>query len=296
VRKSFPPFLTPPDEYVIHGGWHLETAQGNSLLPSEMQHWDYQTVLRLSASVQILRSKVLEACDLETDTRLVLLVTAHSDHTRTERPVSCLDVPPEDTFDLAVRVDLPGAELGGVLTLQTSLVAAAPRPSSDLAPFESASVLWRTRHRTHLQGISAQFPTDAYDFTLTNPSYQHAGWELRLDTTDPDTRFMSAARLTLNTSHISIQELLSGADNDSTRQLERMLRWDVTRQMVLVGLSMDETRASDFDPEATSVAGVLRNVIAAVWPTMTPDEVHTRYRHDPSRIELDLQHHCKVLG
>ena len=296
MKRSFPPFLTPPDDCVLHGGWHLESAQGDSLLPSEMQHWDYQTVLRLSASVQISRSQVLEACDLEDSTHLVLLVTAHSDQTRTERPIACLDVPREEKFDLAVRVELPGTDLGGLLSLYTSLVAADPRPTSDLAPFESASTLWKTRHRTHLQGISAQFPTDASDFNLTHPSNPNAAWELRLDTTDPDARFMSAARLTLNTAHEAVQELLSGADNDSTRQLERMLRWDVTRQMTLRGLTLDETRTAEFDPEATSVAGVLRNVIAAVWPAMTADEVHHRYLNEPARTELDLQHHCRILG
>ena len=295
MRQSFPPFLTPAEDAVIHGGWRLDTPQGDLPLPNEMQHWDYQTTLKLSASVQILRSSILETCDLAEATSLVLLVTAQSDHTRTERTVACLDIPREPTFDLAVRIQLPGTELGGRLTLNTSLVAADPKPTSDLAPSDRASILWKVRHQTHLQGISAQFPTDASDFSVTHPLNKHAAWHLLIDTTDPDARFMSAARLTLNTRFPEIQNLLSGGNDDATKLLERTLRWDVTRQLVLSGLRLDEARQVEFNPDATTVAGVLRNAIAAVWPAMTTDQVHSRLINEPTRIELDLQHHCRIL-
>lgn len=296
MKRAFPPFLTPHDSCVVHGGWHMETPQGDAPLPAEVQHWDYQTVLRLTASVQVQRSEILSSCQLDVTTALVLLVTAHSDHTRTERPVARLDVPREERFDLAVRVELPGAELGGALTLNTALIAASPKALSDLAPSECASILWSARHRTHLQGISAQFPTDACDFSLTQPSRSSAAWVFQLDVSDPESRFLSAARLTLNNGHEAMRDLLSGGDTDFTLQLERTLRLDVTRQMVLRGLALPEVRSAEFDPEATSVAGVLRNVIAAVWPSMTADEVRGRLVSDPASFELDLQHHCKIVN
>ena len=88
--------------------------------------------------------------------------------------------------------------------------------------------------------------------------------------TDPDARFMSAARLTLNSGHPAIERLLNGAKDDGTEQLLRTLNWDVTRQMVQAALESDDVVGLDIDPEATTVAGVLRNLLGRIWPLESP--------------------------
>ena len=296
MRRSFPPFLTPPESCVMHGGWWISEQQEKIPLPNEMKHWDYQSILHLSSSVQIQRREVLQSCQLGEDSVLVVVVSAHSDHTRTEREVARLLIPREDRFDLAVQFELPGQALGGTLTLRTMLVAADPRPLSELAAAEPASILWSTSHRTHLQGLTAQFPTDAFDFSGADPVHARAAWRLRLDTSDTEARFLSAVRLTLNNAHESIRDLLNGVVSPSVQQIERSLKWDVTRQLVSAGLALSDVRALDFDADATTVAGVLRNVIAAVWPSSTADEVHKRMLSDPVSFELDIQHHCGLVN
>ena len=138
-------------------------------------------------------------------------------------------------FDLAVDIQLNGAALGGRLTLETLLVVTAPRPLDRLAPQHPGSIIWRDSSWTDLEGVGTQFPTDTLDFKAVGLD-PDAGWQFRIDLSDPEARFMSSARLTLNSGHAAIVRLLAGAKDEGTEQLLRTLNWDVTRQMVLRGL------------------------------------------------------------
>lgn len=296
MKVPVAPFLIAPEDGVRHGGWQLSTPEGDTPLPAELSHWDYQTTLDLSAAVFVDRHAIAMACGLEIDSGLKILVTAHSDFTRTEQRVCALEIPKQHTFDLAVRVELAGDQLGGRLTLRTFLVVTDPRPVSELAPSHAGSIVWRAQQRTHLQGIGAQFPTDASDFSITRPSQPDSAWELRVEMSDLDARFISAARLTLNSACLPVQHLLEGRLDAQTDQLRRTLRWDVTRQLVDLALGSEDVITAEFDPDATSVGGVLRNVLARVWPQESPITIRSWWNDDPSRVELQLQSHCGLVG
>lgn len=294
MRVPVVPFLTPPESAISHGGWLLTTVNGDIELPAEMSHWDYQTVLELSAPVAIDRRTVTEACQLSWESGLAVLVMARSSHTNTEIVASRLEVPLSDNFDLAIEISLEGRELGGRLTLETLLVTTNPNPTGSLAPRHAGSILWRKSHWTDLEGIGAQFPTDTVDFAQTGRDTR-AGWELRIELGDPDASFMSAARLTLNSGHPAIAKLLRGEKDEGTYQLLRTLNWDITRQMVRLALKSEEVTILEVDPEALSVAGILRNLLASIWPLQSVITLRHWFEHDPSRIEVHLQHHCGLL-
>jgi hypothetical protein len=294
MRIPIVPFLTPPLDAVSHGGWFLATADGDIALPKEIAHWDYQTILELAAPISVNRRMVTEGCSLEWESGLSVLVMARSSHTNAEFVAKRLEVPARDTFDLAVELKLGGALLGGRLTLETLLVATDPRPEGPLAPNQPGSILWRTRHWTDVEGVGAQFPTDTADFATTGRDVR-AGWELRVDLSDPEARFMSAARLTLNSGHSAIAKMLRGEKDDRTDQLLRTLNWDVTRQMVFLALVTEEISSLDVDPEAVSVAGVMRNLLAAIWPLESVVTLQRWKVVEPSRLELRIQHHCGLL-
>jgi hypothetical protein len=294
MRVPIVPFLTPPDTAISHGGWFLATADGDVVLPNEMPHWDYQTILKLAAPVSVDRRAVTEACQLDWDSGLAVLIMARSSHTNAEVVAARLDVPLSENFDLAVEFSLSGYELGGRLTLETLLVSTAPKPLSLLAPQHRGSVLWRRTHWTDLEGVGAQFPTDTLDFTQTGRDAR-AGWEFRIDLSDPEARFLSTARLTLNSGHPAVSRLLRGQKDEGTDQLLRTLHWDITRQMVALALQNDEVAVLDVDPDATSVAGVLRNLVATIWPLESVVTLRQWAENEPSRIEVHLQHHCGLL-
>ena len=113
--------------------------------------------------------------------------------------------------------------------------------------------MWRPSRWTDLEGVGAQFPTDTVNFSETGRD-PRAGWELRVDLTDPDARFMSAARLTLNSGNAAISRMLKGEKDDRTDQLLRTLNWDVTRQLVFLGLETEEVTSLEVDSDALSVA------------------------------------------
>jgi hypothetical protein len=294
VRVPIPPFLVPPRSAISHGGWHLNTVEGDTALPRELPHWDYQTLLELAAPVSVDRKVVTRACEIAWDSGLDLLVMARSSHTKAEIVAQRLEVPDRDRFDLAVELALLGAELGGRLTLETLLVATDPKPLGPLAAQQPGSILWRQVHWTDLEGVGAQFPTDTLDFSHTGRDPK-AGWELRIDLTDPEARFMSAARLTLNSGNPAIARLLKGEKDERTDQLRRTLHWDVTRQMVALALVTDEVTALEIDPDATSVAGILRNLLASIWPHESVVTLRRWRDSDPSRLEVHLQHHTRLV-
>jgi hypothetical protein len=294
VKRPIVPFLTPPDSAVSHGEWLLQSAEGDVPLPNEIPHWDYQTTLELAAPVSVDRRAVTDACHLDRQSGLAVLVMAKSSHTNAEVLAARLELPMADTFDLAVELQLDGTELGGRLTLSTLLVITEPKPLDRLAPQHPGSIVWRTSHWTDLEGVGTQFPTDTIDFAAAGLD-PDAGWQFRIDLSDPDVRFMSAARLTLNSGHPSIVRLLGGAKDAGTEQLLRTLNWDITRQMVFAALESEDVAGLDIDLDATSVAGVLRNLLGRIWPTVSTATLRQWRRTDPSRIETHLQHNVKLV-
>ncbi len=294
MKVPVAPFLTAPPMAVRHGEWLLSTPEGDEPLPKELSHWDYQSTLELVAPVSVDRRLVTSACDLQWSSGLEVIVMARSNHTNAEVLAARLELPQTDIFDLAVELRLPGDELGGRLTLETLLVASEPLPISRLAPQTPGAIIWRESRWTDLEGVGTQFPTDTMDFGSVGLDPK-AGWKLRIDLTDSDARFMSAARLTLNSGHPAIGRLLAGAKDDGTAQLLRTLHWDVTRQMVQAALSSDAVIDAEVDPEGTSVAAVLRNLLGRIWPTHSAATLAAWMQMDPDRIEVHLQHFSRLL-
>ena len=107
---------------------------------------------------------------------------------------------------------------------------------------------------------------------------------------------MSAARLTLNSGHPAIERLLRGAKDEGTEQLLRTLNWDVTRQMVQAALECEEVIGLDIDPETTTtVAGSSATCSDGSGRSESPATLQGWHRTDPSRIEVHLQHHSRLL-
>ena len=295
MRRPIVPFLTPPPSAVSHGEWLLRSVDGDGPLPKEVPHWDYQTVLELAAPVSVDRTSVTDTCRLDRASGLAVLVLARSNHTNAELLAARLDLPMSETFDLAVELRLEGVELGGRLTLETLLVVTDPKPLDRRAPQHPGSIVWRRTHWTDLEGVGTQFPTDTLDFRTAGLDAD-AGWQFKIDLSDPAARFMSSARLTLNSGHAAMARLLTGAKDTGTEQLLRTLNWDVTRQMVQGALASDDVAGLDIDPEATSVAGVLRNLVGRIWPLESIATLRSWTRSDPARIEVHLQQHARLLN
>ena len=296
MKTPVPPFLVPREDLVTHRGWQLRSPDGAlSPLPIELEHWDYQTVLELVAVLDFDPDAVAAASGLEPRSVLTVVVMGRSQRTRVERAVGRFDVKAGANMT-TLELSLHGQEFGGRLSLETLLVASEPRPLSPLAATQPGSVLWRSVQNVHLEGVGAQFPTDTADFTLKYPDSASAAWTLTVDTSDPDALFLSAVRLTLNTSQSSVQKMVTGRTDDTTEMLRRVLEWDVTRQLAVAAFSTDGVLDADYDPEATSVSGVLRNHLSRIWPAESMDTLRSWWETDRRRIERNIQDHCGFAG
>ena len=295
MRATVAPYLQPPPGTVNHSGWRLVDSGGDIPLAAEIPHWDYQSMLVLAAAVSIERQAVLEQCQLDSNSGLAVVVTARSDHTRAHGAIAMVVVPPQARYDLALQAELPGHSLGGRLELKTTLVVSSPQPLSPLAPRRPGSIVWWIRQHTHLEGSGSRFPTDAADFRETRPSEARSGWYLHVDTSDPDASFMSAARVTLNTGNGAVSRLLAGDAGPDTQVLLRTLRWDVTRQLVMYALACEDIDDSPADHDSTTVAGVLRSLLAQIWPLDQPSALRQRWRQNPELLELQVQHRAYAI-
>ena len=107
---------------------------------------------------------------------------------------------------------------------------------------------------------------------------------------------MSSVRLTLNTSRPIITNLLEGVPTQEGELLMRTIRWDVARQLVTAALGLEGITELEFDPDAITVAGTLRNVLAAIWPRDELSTLRQRWKDSPELMEIQIQHHARLLA
>lgn len=289
MKIQVSPFQVAQNDSVVQDRWVLTTVHGATPLLPMLKTWDYQTQLHLSSRVLIDRSAVLRDANLDDTSGLALLVNARSSTTKIQRLMQKLVIPAGDSVEMHLEFVLSGDELGGKLTLETLLVANSPVPLNSLAASRPGSILWRAAQAAVVDGLDAQFPTDAEDFGATLPGSREAGWVLRVDQYDMNALFMSAVRLTLNSGLPAIQKMLQGNSDSSTLLLARMLDLDVTRQLVFLALRSEEVRTHEIDHESLTLAGVLRGLLAQIWPSVGPDTLLRWLYESPDRIEGQLQ-------
>ncbi|MFD0839397.1 hypothetical protein [Williamsia serinedens] len=270
-----------------------EDASGYSIFPPDVEHWDYQTSLKLSSTISLEKDALTRDCGLDRGATLAAIVLAQSSQTKTERVVA-RTVLSEGHRDEKFEFRLSGDEIGGRLTLETVIAILDAKSTSAVAPVAKGSVIWRSKSQHLLEGIGSQFPTEALDFANLSGSVADAGWLLEVDASDFDAPFMSSVRLFLNTGSPAIKKMISGSGDSSSQQLLRLIDWDVSRQLVDIGLLSAEVEALDVDGTADSLAGVLRNIIGAIWPLESMSSLRRWRTQDKGRIESRLQSHYKV--
>lgn len=293
MRVRVAPFLVAPTETVVHSGWRQAGVSDDRLLGPGVADWDYQTVLSLHTAVAVDQAAVMHACRLGSDSALALIVRAGSSATGITQHVAQAAVPTGDSIEIPLQFDLSGHQLGGRLSLYTELVVLRADPLSELSPQVKGSRLWTHREVAVLEGHGSQFPTLAEDFSVTRPMIRRAAWYLELDVSDLGASFMGSCTLVLNTAVGTVRSLLEGDETDAVEALQRVLKWDITRQLAMNALSSDEVLDLEFDAGAHSVGGILRNLLAAVWPQESPRTVRRWMTADRSRVEAHLLSYCR---
>lgn len=292
MKIAVPPFYVPDVNSVSHSEWFLSLNGSSEILPEEMKTWDYQTVLSLRAELDIDQALIMDQCRLGSECRFRVVVKAKSSSTTADLLVFEMEIAAhEDLASVPIDFMLPGIELGGRLTLTTFLLLdKSVAPLDPLAPHQRGSILWRQSRHVYLQGIGAQFPTDAEDFRSTRPETPDALWQLDADLSDPEASFANVVRLSLNTSQPAIQRLLQGISSPEVKQLQHLLDVDVTRQLAILGVRSDAVLDREPDRDDPSVVAVLRSLLQQLWPHVSDPHIMRKiWETEPSRFEAHIQ-------
>lgn len=290
MKISVSPFYIPDQNSVVHSGWFFSRNGSSEALPEELDAWDFQTVLSLQADIKIDRSLILAQCRLGKESQFRVVVKAKSDSTKADMLVLNAVAPADADVSIPLRLDLPGAELGGRLTLTTFVLVDTSISLDPLSPHQRGSILWKHSAHIYLQGIGAQFPTDAEDFRSSRPDIPDALWQLDADISDPDASFANAVRLSMNTSQPAVQRLLQGIPTPENKQLQHLLDIDVTRQLAVLAVQSNDVMDREPDHEDPSVAAVLRCLLQQLWPQIPdPHVLRKLWDTEPSKFEAHVQ-------
>lgn len=295
MKLSVPPFRTAKDEHAEFLGWYFAGDGEPSPLPDELEVWDYQTTIQLTSRIDVNLPALLSWCDLGAGSRIACLVTAKSSRTSVEVAVSLTELQSAEAQSLPLSATIAGQEMGGRLTITTSLIVLDAQPLTLVSPRQPGSVLWSVKHHTHLQGTGSQFPTYAESFSERYPELREASWFLYIDTMDLDASFLSSVRLILNADKPQIRKLLQGATDSTTKLLQRTIDTDVTRQIVQRALAIPEILDVDADFAESDLLHGLRNCLQMLWPGQSAEQLVNEHKQSPWTLEAKIQASRKLV-
>ncbi|MFE7745010.1 hypothetical protein [Nocardia sp. NPDC057455] len=288
------PYKKPSPTAVQAGEWLL-SVDGNELpLPESYPHWDYQTTLSLRRVITVDLRRVLAESTLDPSTELVLAAIWTSTGSKLRGTVMRTAVP--ENGEVELRADLPGADLGGVVLLDTALVLARRRHGGGrpVAPRRGGSVLWSDRSQIRLQGDAPQFPVAIVDFDRTNfPG--GAAWHLEIGT-NLDAATMGSLLLLVNEKKTVITEALQRAGSPRVEDKIALsaLYADVARTMVDHAL-----RLAEFGDEShyidETLGATLQELFGRLFPGRSITDIRLAAQESPNLFASELQAAVKIF-
>ncbi|BDT96625.1 hypothetical protein IFM12275_66010 [Nocardia sputorum] len=288
------PYKKPSPAAVQAGEWLLSVDGNEMPLPESYPHWDYQTTLSLRRTIKVDLHRALAESTLDPSTELSLAAIWTSTGSKLRGTVMRTMVP--ENGEVELRADLPGADLGGVVLLDTALVLARRRHGSDrpVAPRRGGSVLWSDRSQIRLQGDAPQFPIAIVDFDRTNYPGD-AAWHLEIGT-NLDAATMGSLLLLVNEKKTVVTEALQRASSPRTEDKIALsaLYADVARTMVDHAL-----RLSDFDDDShyidETLGATLQELVGRLFPGRSITDVRLAAQESPNLFASELQAAVKIF-
>ncbi|SNR99119.1 hypothetical protein [Actinoplanes regularis] len=221
--------------------------------------WDYQTRLRLRRRLAIDPAVCREAVGLGPDTALAISVRWNAVPSLLRGSAIWLPLR-DDVHDYVIDVDIAGERLGGVVSLETLVVLAAPADPRPGTAHLVGSNLWSESTEIRLQGDAPLFPIALVPFSESSLPHRGA-WFLEIGS-DLHATALGAIQLLINQEHPSIVAAVgrAGSPNDIDRAVLSMLRTDITRTMLERALA-DEAFGMSEDFGKDSLGTVLQGLM-----------------------------------
>ncbi|SBU93717.1 hypothetical protein YW5DRAFT_04485 [Streptomyces sp. Ncost-T6T-1] len=289
------PYRTPSEDVVSADDWHLVTPDGAIVVPDSLPDWDYRMDLHLRRLVRVDLNRARKESGLAADAPLLLSAVWTATGSGLSGPAQHLRLPQEGIVPVTIDCELRGADLGGLLLLDTAVVLAErlpdARPSS---PRRAGSILWSDRRALRLQGDAPQFPMAVIDFGLTSFP-DDAAWHLQISGS-LESATMGALLLLINERNTVTATAFENAGKP--RQIDRLVLSavyaDAARLMVEHSLSQEDfSDESDYPDD--SLGATMLSLFDRLFPDQPITDIRLRQRQSPSLFASDLQAAVKIF-
>lgn len=289
------PYRAPTEDVVAPGSWRLVVEDGEVALPEALPDWDYQMDVHVRRSLRVDLDRVRQQTGLPPHAALMLSVVWTATGSNLSGPAKHVRLSEAGTKAVEVEVRLRGADLGGLLLLDTALVLAErindARPSS---PRRAGSVLWSDREVLRLQGDAPQFPMAVIDFGRTSFP-EDAAWHLQISG-GLESATMGALLLLVNEQNTVTATAFQNAGKP--RPVDRIVLSavyaDAARVMVEHALAQ-EGFAEDADFPDGSLGATLLSLFDQLFPGQSITDISLRRRQSPALFSSDLQAAVKIF-
>ncbi|MGW6095166.1 hypothetical protein ACWFRK_12500 [Streptomyces sp. NPDC055157] len=289
------PYRTPSEDVVAAEGWLLVTEDGEVAMPEALPDWDYRMNLHLRRTVRIDLDRARAQSGLPADAALMLTAVWTATGSSLSGPGRHLRLAQAGTIPVEIDVELRGADLGGLLLLDTALVLAErridARPSS---PRRAGSILWSDREALRLQGDAPHFPMAVIDFARTSFP-DDAAWHLQISG-GLESATMGALLLLVNERNTVTAAAFENAGKP--RPIDRVVLSavyaDAARIMVEHALRHEDF-TDDSDYPEDSLGATLLSLFGQLLPDQSITDIRLRQRQSPSLFASDLQAAVKIF-
>jgi hypothetical protein len=278
------------------GPWSVFLDRGR-VRPNRRIAWDRSAPIELRCEVTLDPDRVRDQCHLGPGAGLVLIATWQCVATSMRTVGAKVGVDVSASYPLTVSIDPRWAT--GEVTVVRTLVVASPGDSGEpLTADRRGAIVWREHPRdaiTLTTDDGGRFTTDVIDFRDLDDTDSEAAWRLDVDLADLLTAPARALRLVVNSSHPAIDRLLSATEDESSEEVQSVLRWDVARLLVDRALDEDDfvEGFTEFPPD--SVGGALQALFARWLPDSDPRDLRRLRELAPARYESHLQARLQLL-
>ncbi|MFB7834695.1 hypothetical protein ACFVFF_21380 [Streptomyces sp. NPDC057680] len=289
------PYRSPSEDVVAVEPWRLVLDDGEVPLPEALPHWDYRMDLVLRRTVRVDLDRVRTQCGLPEETVLMLATVWTASGSNLSGPGHRTRLSDRGVCTVELEVRLPGADLGGLLVLDTALVLAERRsdgrPSS---PRRAGSVLWSERESVRLQGDAPQFPMAVIDFAHTSFP-DGAAWHLQISG-GLESATMGSLLLLVNEQNKVTAAAFENAHKP--RAVDQVVLSavyaDAARIMIEYALSHEDfSEESDYAED--SLGATLLSLFDQLFPDQSITDVRLRRLQSPAIFASDLQAAVKIF-
>ncbi|MFI6489449.1 hypothetical protein [Streptomyces sp. NPDC050564] len=271
------------------------TEDGDVDMPEALPDWDYQMDLHLRRTVRVDLDRARSQSGLPSDAALILAAVWTATGSNLSGPAQHLRLTTGGTNTVELDVRLRGADLGGLLLLDTALVLAErrsdARPSS---PRRAGSVLWSDRESLRLQGDAPQFPMAVIDFARTSFP-DDAAWHLQISG-GLESATMGSLLLLVNERNAVTATAFENAGKP--RPVDRIVLSavyaDAARTLIEHALNHDDF-AEDADFSDGSLGATLLSLFDQLFPGQSITDIRLRRRQSPALFASDLQAAVKIF-